>query len=215
MPIQRKTLSLIIFNIVRVEVNVNVGQLTTVKLTIASDSNRTVRCYTSHPSLSYFPSGFDKPFAISSGPASTIPINVRSLSVKNQNIIVNCVDVATKELIRAWIVKLIGSDPKITKTIDLVVKCGAEVTHKFVYENRLPSFGSFEFVSSNPDLLQVKFYIILLIKTSLLKRLLQSKEERKKTLESKLLEGMSLHWPKSACLLVMRIQRSLRHCCSR
>jgi len=131
------------------------GELSTIKLPLPADTTRAVRFYTSHPSLSYFPSGYDKSVTLAPGSTNYIPINIRSFSVKTQNILVHCVDVSTRELVYAWNIKVIGSEPQISKRYELVVRCGSDVTQKFIYENRSPSFGLFEFVSSHPDILQV------------------------------------------------------------
>jgi len=137
-----------------VDVNVNIGQLTSLKLSLPADISRMAKCYVSHPSLAYFPNPYDKPFALTPASANAITLNVRSFSVKPQTVLVNCVDVGTKELIYAWIVKLIGTEPNVTRKYEITVRCGMDSNQKFIYENRTTSFCIFEFVSSHPDILQ-------------------------------------------------------------
>jgi len=134
---------------------VNIGQLTSLKLNLPADISRMAKCYVSHPSLGYFPSPFDKPFALTPASSNSITMNVRSFSVKPQTVLVNCVDVGTKELIYAWIVKLIGTEPNVTRKYEITVRCGMDSNQKFIYENRTTSFCIFEFVSSHPDIIQV------------------------------------------------------------
>jgi len=136
------------------------GQLTSIKLTLPADTSRMARCYVSHPSLGYFPNPFDKPFALTPASINAVSMNVRSFNVKPQTLLVNCVDVGTKELIYAWIVKLIGTEPNVTRKYELTVRCGLDSHQKFIYENRSPSFCIYEFVSSHPDILQVINYVL-------------------------------------------------------
>lgn len=79
---------------------------------------RKARCYLSHPSLGYFPNPFDKEFTTVPGSYNSIPLNVRSFSLKPTSLLVNAVDVTTKELLYSWVVKLLGSTPSITHRYD-------------------------------------------------------------------------------------------------
>lgn len=140
------------------DLHVNIGQLTTTKLTLPADVTRMVKCFVSHPSIAYFPSPYDKPFTLTPASINAVTMNVRSFSVKTQTVLVNCVDIGTKELVYAWIVRMIGTDPQVTRKYELTVRCGMESNQKFVYENRSPSFCIFEFVSSHPQILQVYLF---------------------------------------------------------
>jgi nephrocystin-4 len=138
-----------------VDLSVKVGQATSTKLVLPPDIARLVKMYVSHPTLAYFPNPFDKPFTLTPGPSNSVSINARIFNVKTQHVLVNCVDVNTHEKIYQWIVKLIGSQPQVTKIISLDCKIGLETQPRFIYENRSAKWAMFEFVSSNPEILDI------------------------------------------------------------
>lgn len=51
----------------RLDLNVNMGQLTSTSLSIPGDIPRVCKLYSSHPLTVYFPSPFDKAFALAPG----------------------------------------------------------------------------------------------------------------------------------------------------
>lgn len=135
--------------------NVTLGQLTSTKLILPADITRNVKCYSSHPGLVQFPAAYEKAFTLTPGTANSIASNIRSFNVKTQTVQINCVDVNSKELVYGWIMKIHGSEPKVTKIFELKVRVGQESTQRFAYENRSSNWCLFEFVSSHPDILQV------------------------------------------------------------
>ena len=126
--------------------------MTSAKLSLRPDMPRTVQFYTSHPSLSCFPSS---QMYLTSDTTNDISIKARSFSVKTQAILVNCVDVSTKELVYAWILRLLSSQPQVSQKFELFVRCGGENTQKFPYKNETAESSEFSFVSSNPEIIQV------------------------------------------------------------
>jgi len=138
-----------------VDLQVKVGQVTSTKLTLPPDIARLVRMYVSHPSLAYFPSPHDKPFTLAPGPINAVVMNVRSFTVKTQTVLVNCVDTNTKEKVYSWIVRIIGSQPQVTKTMEVSCKINMESAQRFVYENRSTKWALFEFMSSTPEILEL------------------------------------------------------------
>ena len=137
------------------DLNVNIGQLTTTKLTLPADLTRNVKCYSSHPGLVQFPSPYDKSFTLAPGTINSVNANVRSFSVKSQAVQINCVDVNSRELVYAWILRVHGSEPRITKVFEVKCRIGQDTTQRFAYENKSASWCLFEFVSSHPNILQV------------------------------------------------------------
>eukprot|EP01017_Pseudomicrothorax_dubius_P016587 TRINITY_DN1880_c0_g5_i2.p1 TRINITY_DN1880_c0_g5~~TRINITY_DN1880_c0_g5_i2.p1 ORF type:complete len:274 (-),score=30.35 TRINITY_DN1880_c0_g5_i2:130-951(-) len=147
------------------DVNVSMGQLVTLRLTFPADKGRAVRCYTSHPSVTYFPSPFDKDFSILQGEINTINLNVRSYAKESQKVLINLVDINTKELLFAWTINVVVSYPKITKVFDVICPIGQESIHAVPYVNRTAAWSIFEFVSSNPEIarLQVNYMSLSLM----------------------------------------------------
>ena len=146
----------------RVDLQVKAGQITSTKLTLPPEIARLVKMYVSHPSLAYFPSPYDKAFTLTPGPINAIPINFRIFSVKTQNVLVNCIDINSREKVFSWIVKLIGSQPQITKIIEVNCKIGQDSAQRFIYDNRSSKWALFEFVSSNSDILEVNYFIYII-----------------------------------------------------
>jgi len=143
------------------DLNVKMGQLTTTSLTLPGDMPRICRLYSSHPLTVYFPSPFDKNYALVPGKINSIEINVRSFLEAKQKIQINCVDINSKELVYGWILNIDTGAPNVTKLFEITCKVGVESTQKFVYNNKSNSYAVFEFTSSHPDIVQV---IIILIR---------------------------------------------------
>ena len=135
-----------------------IGQVGSTQLRVAASGSKLVRCFASHPSLAYFLNG-NKAVALAPGIDNDINVSVKTFSSKTQNVLVNCVDIERKELVHSWILKLVGSDPQISRRYELVAKCGFESNQKFIFENRTTVPCIYEFISSNPDILQVVFLV--------------------------------------------------------
>ena len=144
-----------------------------------------MKCYSSHPGLVQFPSPYDKSFTLAPGTINSINVNVRSFSVKSQAVQINCVDVNSRELVYAWILRVHGSEPRITKVFEVQCRIGQETTQRFAYENKSASWCLFEFVSSHPSILQVTniklgtCFIIFVINSHLKEQLLLTLERKK------------------------------------
>jgi len=137
------------------DLNVKMGQLTQTSLSLPGDIPRICHLYSSHPLTVYFPTPFDKNFALAPGKINSVEINVRSFLETTQKVQINCVDINSKELVYGWILRIDTGAPNVTKIFEVTCKIGVESVQKFVYNNRSNSYAVFEFTSSHPDIVQV------------------------------------------------------------
>lgn len=137
------------------DITVNLGQLTTQKLTFQSERSRTVKLHISHPLLAYFPENFKKSFAVSAGQTCMASINIRSFSQTTEKFLVTCVDSNDGTMVHAWVIKVRTSAPNITQVKKINCKVGKDSVQRFVYQNRTSHMGIFELYSSHPDILYV------------------------------------------------------------
>jgi hypothetical protein len=69
---------------------------------------------------------------------------------------VHCVDVATKELVYAWLFELELSKPVVQRAYRIETTAGRHTPYKFPYTNPMSGFSMIEFVSSKPTLMEVR-----------------------------------------------------------
>lgn len=141
------------------DLNVKMGQLTTTSLSLPGDTPRICRLYSSHPLTVYFPSPFDKNFALAPGKVNSIEVNVKSFLETTQKVQINCVDINSKELVYGWVLRIDTGAPNVTKIFEMNCKIGVECIQKFVYNNKSNSYAIFSFTSSHPDIVQVKILL--------------------------------------------------------
>lgn len=136
-------------------VEVPLGQVQSTKLTVHCDVGRQVRFYASHPLTVWFPPPFNKNYTLTPGKINIIGVAIRQFSEQVQRVLVNCVDVLSKELVYSWIVHIAPTVPPVSQVFD--VKCPYDQPKHFVlpYTNKLNSETTLILVSSHPDLLQV------------------------------------------------------------
>lgn len=69
---------------------------------------------------------------------------------------VHCVDVATRELIYAWLFEIEVDKPLVQRAYQVPVVAGRHTPYKFPYVNPLSEFAMLEFVSSKPALMEMR-----------------------------------------------------------
>ena len=69
---------------------------------------------------------------------------------------VHCVDVATRELVYAWLFDIETEKPLVQRAYRIEVLAGRHTPYKFQYVNPLSEFAMLTFVSSQPSLLELR-----------------------------------------------------------
>jgi len=74
----------------------------------------------------------------------------------NNDILINCVDISSRELIKCWMVRLITDKPQINFVHQIDCKVGSITNFKYEYMNQLNSWILLNFESNSEELLNVK-----------------------------------------------------------
>ncbi|EAR93704.2 nephronophthisis protein, putative (macronuclear) [Tetrahymena thermophila SB210] len=138
-----------------VDVHVNMGQTTQFKLNLPGDIPRVVQLYSSMTNILWFSSPYDTTFTLPPGKITQIETAVKSLSTGSQRIQVNAVDVHSNELIHSWIVRIETDIPKPNKVFELTATALKESIQVFEYRNKSQKTKTFQFLSSDPSILEV------------------------------------------------------------
>ena len=173
-----------------------------------------MKCYSSHPTLTFFPSPFDESFHLKRNTAKDIEVNARVFSSETQTIMVTCVDVDTREKVQTWILRLTGTPVADLARLQFMARCGIDSDQKFNYQNRNQNKSTFEFLSSDPEIMLVSNLIITNLTSSNSQLILKFKSTRgrQKLLGSEYLLDQALVKQEYDYLLAVTQQKSLNVC---
>ena len=137
------------------DVNATLGQTRTTELVVRGDTYaRRVRCYSSHPGEAICVPNAS--FQLVAGAFNKFELLYRPATVHASTMRVHMVDVDSRELVCAWLVRATSSAPVITKTYDVSVPFGQSCHKKISYTNQWSQPRTFFVRTSNPSLVKVK-----------------------------------------------------------
>lgn len=143
-------------SLVGMDVSVNMGQSTSLRITCPGDEARTVTLFSSNPESVFFPPPHNKPFTLMPRTVNNLPVIIRSDSILPQTVRAHCVDVFHKILVHAWVFKIQTSGNNITQNFEIRCPMNVMSEKKVVFVNRSQSFAIFHFRSSNTRILEIK-----------------------------------------------------------
>jgi hypothetical protein len=121
---------------------------------------RTVKLFSSDPEVVFFPEKYSQPFILVANLQNEIRYIVYSKVNKQQEVVLSCVDISSRELVKSWLLKIIPEKPEINSVHKLDCKHNQTSNIKYEYTNSLNSWVIYNFESNNPDLLKVYVYNI-------------------------------------------------------
>ena len=119
-------------------------------------SSKTVCFYSSNPEVLYFNEKFASPFILIPQMQYDIDYVVYPKKETNYELLVTCVDVSNKEILKSWMVKTRPNKCEISQIIKLNCKINSVTNVKFQFTNPLHEFSVIRFESSNKSILTVK-----------------------------------------------------------
>jgi hypothetical protein len=143
-------------SLVGMDVSVNMGQNTSIRITCPGDEARTVTLFSSFPEVVFFPPPHNKPFTLMPRTVNNLPVIVRSDSLLPQSVRVHCVDVFHKVLVHAWVFKIQTTGQNVTQQFDLKCPMNVMTEKKVAFVNRSQTFAIFHFRSSNVRILEIR-----------------------------------------------------------
>ncbi len=144
--------------IISVDIHGSLGAKITQKLQLESDRvPRTVQLYSNNPELLFFSDKFNIPFILVPNMHNEAKYIAFPKNNYNNDILVNCVDVSNRELLKTWMIRLIPEKPQINYHHQIDCKVGSYTNFKYEYLNQLNNYVILNFESNNPDILNVSF----------------------------------------------------------
>jgi len=142
-----------------------VGAKATKKIYIDEKIPKTVKLYSSHDDVVFFPPDFTKPITLHEDKPTELQYGLYPKKEENYQFVLNCVDVSIQQSIRSWLIKVIPEKPLIKKFIRLDCRANRNNNVKFEYENEVNSWMILNFESSQPNILKVKLFKSLIFKS--------------------------------------------------
>lgn len=119
-------------------------------------ASKTVCFYSSNPEVLYFNEKFSSPFILIPQMQYDIDYVVYPKKETTYELLVTCVDVSNKEILKSWMIKTKPNKCEISQIIKLNCKINSVTNVKFQFTNPLHEFSVIRFESSNKSILSVK-----------------------------------------------------------
>lgn len=74
---------------------------------------------------------------------------------ENYEVVINCVDISNRELIKSWMVRIMPDKPQINHVHKIDCRVNSVTNIKYEFTNSLNSWVIFNFESNNPEILNV------------------------------------------------------------
>jgi hypothetical protein len=154
------------FNIFSIDIHAQIGCKITQKLKMESERTpRTIQLFSSNPEVLFFPEKFNTPIILVPNMSNDIKYVIYPKREESTDVVVHCVDISNRELVRGWLIRILPEKPEINHIHNIDCKVGSATNIKYEFTNSLNSWVIFNFESNNPELLKVYFicfkYIIL------------------------------------------------------
>lgn len=142
--------------IISIDIHAQIGTKITQKLTLEAERNsRTVQFYSSNPEILYLADKCNTAMILVPNMSNEIKYIVYPKKNENYEIILNCVDMSSRELIKSWLVKILPENPHINHVHKIDCKVDSVTNIKYEFTNTLNSWVIFNFESNNPELLSI------------------------------------------------------------
>ena len=133
-----------------------IGNKITHKLQIDQErSPKTIRLFSNNSDILSFPEKFNQPIIIVPNIPNDIKFVVYPKKDENYDIIINCVDISNRELIKNWLVRVLPEKPEINHVHKIDCKINSVTNIKYEFTNSLNSWIIYNFEANNPDILNV------------------------------------------------------------
>jgi nephrocystin-4 len=138
-------------------VHSHLGLKLTQKLSVESEKvPKTVQFFSSNSEVLFFPDKYSNPIILVPNIPNEIKYIIFPKSNSNNDILVNCVDISSRELLRSWMIRMITEKPQINFVHQIDCRVGSATNFKYEFMNQLNSWILLNFESNNQELMNVK-----------------------------------------------------------
>ena len=119
------------------------------------DSPRTIRLYSSNENVLFFQGKYKQNIMLIPNIRYEVEYFIHSKKVENNDIIINCLDISNKEVIKTWLVKTAVNQPKVSQVIKVNCLIGNSTQVKFSFTSPLNTWSVLYFESSNRNMVEL------------------------------------------------------------
>lgn len=138
------------------DVRVTSGQTTVVTLMCPGDEARSVQLFSSDERVVSFRAPHNAPFPLLPRSANSFPAVIRSDTSAVKRVRVNCVDVFSRQLIHAWVLRIESEATTVTNTYPVRCQINTLSQKQIIFTNRSQQWVMFHFRSSHPKLCRIE-----------------------------------------------------------
>ena len=118
-------------------------------------SPRTVKLYSSDENILFFQDKYKQNIMVIPNMRYEIEYVVFSKKIANNDILINCIDISNKEVIKTWLVKTAVNQPKVNQVIKVNCLIGNSTQVKFSFTSPLNTWSVLYFESSNRNMVEL------------------------------------------------------------
>ena len=119
------------------------------------DSPKTVKLYSSNENVLFFQGKYNQNIMMIPNMRYEVEYFVYSKKIENNSILINCIDITNKEIIKTWLVKTAVNQPKISQVIKVNCLVGNSTQVKFSFTSPLNTWSVLYFESSNRNMVEL------------------------------------------------------------
>ena len=119
------------------------------------DSPRTIRLYSSNENVLFFQGKYKQNIMLIPNMRYEVEYFIHSKKVENNDIIINCLDISNKEVIKTWLAKTAVNQPKVSQVIKVNCLIGNSTQVKFSFTSPLNTWSVLYFESSNRNMVEL------------------------------------------------------------
>ena len=118
------------------------------------DSPKTIRLYSSNENVLFFQGKYKQNIMMIPNMRYEAEYLIYSKKVENNDVLINCIDISNKEIIKTWLVKTAVNQPKVSQVIKVNCLIGNSTQVKFSFTSPLNTWSVLYFESSNRKMVE-------------------------------------------------------------
>ena len=139
-----------------IEICSDLGAKKTYKLLLPIvDQPTTIKLYSSNEDILFLQGRYKESIIMVQNMRYEIEYTIYSKKVENHEILLNCIDISSKEIIKTWLVKTSVNKPKVSQVIKVECNIGSSTQVKFSFTSPLNTWSILHFESSNTRMVQL------------------------------------------------------------
>ena len=120
------------------------------------DSPKTIKLYSSNEDILYFQGRYKENIIMIKNMRYEVEYTIYSKKVENHEILINCIDIFSNEIIKTWLIKIGVNTPRVSQIIKVDCLIGTSTQTKFYFKSPLNTWSVLHFESSNKYMVELQ-----------------------------------------------------------